>query len=55
MLSVLGSLRYFRSRLPLGRFGKPDEVVRVILFLVSGLSSCMSGAIVPVDGGFLFT
>ena len=45
----------FRSRLPLGRFGKPDEVARVILFLVSDLSSYMNGAIVPVDGGFLST
>ena len=45
----------FRSRLPLGRFGDPDEVARVILFLVSDLSSYMNGAIIPVDGGFLST
>ncbi len=45
----------FRSRLPLGRFGEPDEVARVILFLASELSSYMNGAIIPVDGGFLST
>jgi len=43
----------FKSRLPLGRFGKPDEVARVILFLASDLSSYVNGAILPVDGGFL--
>jgi len=45
----------FRSRLPLGRFGDPDEVARVILFLASDLASYMNGAIIPVDGGFLST
>ena len=43
----------FRSRLPLGRAGQPDEVARVALFLASGLSSYMSGAVIAVDGGFL--
>ena len=43
----------FKSRLPLGRFGKPDEVARTILFLASDLSSYVNGAILPVDGGFL--
>lgn len=42
----------FKSRLPMGRFGHPDEVARVILFLVSELSSYITGAVVVVDGGF---
>jgi len=42
----------FMSRLPMGRFGHPDEVARVILFLVSELSSYVTGAVVVVDGGF---
>ncbi len=45
----------FLSRLPIGRFGHPDEVARVILFLASELSSYMTGAIVVVDGGFTST
>ncbi|AEH25071.1 SDR family NAD(P)-dependent oxidoreductase [Pyrococcus yayanosii] len=45
----------FRARLPMGRFGNPDEVARVILFLASDLSSYVNGAIIPVDGGFLST
>jgi len=45
----------FKSRLPMGRFGTPDEVARVVLFLASDLSSYVHGALVPVDGGFLST
>ena len=43
----------FLSRLPLGRMGDPDEVARMAVVLASDLSSYMTGALVPVDGGFL--
>jgi 3-oxoacyl-[acyl-carrier protein] reductase len=43
----------FRSRLPLGRAGDPDEVARIALMLASDLSSYVTGALIPVDGGFL--
>jgi NAD(P)-dependent dehydrogenase (short-subunit alcohol dehydrogenase family) len=43
----------FRSRLPLRRFGDPDEVARIALVLASELSSYVTGALVAVDGGFL--
>ncbi len=43
----------FKSRLPMGRFGDPDEVARVMLFLASDMASYMTGALIPVDGGFL--
>ena len=42
-----------RRRLSLGRMGKPDEVARMVLVLASETASYMSGALVPVDGGFL--
>ncbi len=45
----------FNARLPMGRFGDPDEVARVILFLASDLASYVNGAVVTVDGGFLST
>jgi NAD(P)-dependent dehydrogenase (short-subunit alcohol dehydrogenase family) len=37
---------------PMGRMGKADEVASAVLFLASEASSLMTGAIVPVDGGF---
>jgi NAD(P)-dependent dehydrogenase (short-subunit alcohol dehydrogenase family) len=43
----------FQSRLALGRWGRPDEVACVALFLASGLASYIQGAVIPVDGGFL--
>lgn len=43
----------FRSRLPLRRAGDPDEVARIALVLASELSSYVTGALIPVDGGFL--
>lgn len=45
----------FQSRLPLKRWGQPDEVARVVLFLVSDMASYVQGALIPVDGGFLST
>ncbi|MBM3707662.1 MAG: SDR family oxidoreductase [Actinobacteria bacterium] len=43
----------FKSRLALGRWGKPDEVAKVVLFLSSDLASYVQGVMIPVDGGFL--
>jgi len=43
-----------RSRLaqiPMGRFGRPEEVARLALFLASEESSWMTGAALPLDGG----
>jgi 3-oxoacyl-[acyl-carrier protein] reductase len=43
----------FKQRLPLGRFGSPDEVALMALVLATDLSSYVHGALIPVDGGFL--
>jgi NAD(P)-dependent dehydrogenase (short-subunit alcohol dehydrogenase family) len=45
--------REFFADKPLGRAATPEEVANVILFLASDKASWVSGAVVPVDGGFL--
>ena len=41
------------ARIPLRRYGEPEEFGRVAAFLLSPASSFVSGAMVPVDGGML--
>jgi NAD(P)-dependent dehydrogenase (short-subunit alcohol dehydrogenase family) len=38
---------------PMGRLGEPEEVANAILFLASDEASFITGAILPVDGGYL--
>jgi NAD(P)-dependent dehydrogenase (short-subunit alcohol dehydrogenase family) len=42
-----------RKMHPMGRLGEPDEVARAIVFLASDDASFITGAILPVDGGYL--
>lgn len=43
-------LKRNQARIPLGRFGKPEEVAAVALFLASEQASYVTGAIIPMDG-----
>jgi 3-oxoacyl-[acyl-carrier protein] reductase len=38
---------------PLGRFGEPEEIADVILFLCSDLASYVTGQVIHVNGGWL--
>jgi NAD(P)-dependent dehydrogenase (short-subunit alcohol dehydrogenase family) len=38
---------------PMGRLGEPEEVAQAIAFLASEQASFITGAILPVDGGYL--
>lgn len=37
---------------PMGKFGKPEDLHGAILFLLSDLSRFITGAVIPIDGGF---
>jgi len=41
------------ARLPVGRWGNPEDLVGPFLFLGSGASDYIHGTILPVDGGWL--
>jgi len=43
----------FEALEPVGRFGTPEEVAALVLFLASDESSFITGAALPVDGGFV--
>jgi 3-oxoacyl-[acyl-carrier protein] reductase len=40
-----------RRRVPLRRYGDPEEVAHVVLSVALPASSYLNGAIIPVDGG----
>jgi NAD(P)-dependent dehydrogenase (short-subunit alcohol dehydrogenase family) len=39
------------ASVPLGRFGKPNDIAGIVVFLASDESSWMTGTVIPVDGG----
>ena len=41
------------TRIPAGRWGEVEDLKGPLLFLASDASDYLSGAIIPVDGGFL--
>ncbi|MFA5442883.1 MAG: SDR family oxidoreductase [Bacilli bacterium] len=42
---------FLRHHQAIGRFGTPEEIASLVVFLASDKSSFMPGSIVPVDGG----
>ena len=38
---------------PIGRLGRPEELKGIAVFLASSASDLITGATVPVDGGYL--
>ncbi len=46
-------LEKFREKIPLKRFGKPEEVARLYLFLASDDSSYITGQVIGINGGLV--
>ena len=42
------------EKIPLARFGKPDDVANAVLFLSSNLSDYITGETIHVNGGMYF-
>ncbi|HLS81453.1 MAG TPA: SDR family NAD(P)-dependent oxidoreductase [Steroidobacter sp.] len=48
--SLPGGVPAYQATLLPGRFGRPEEIAAVALFLASDLASFVNGAVIPVDG-----
>jgi NAD(P)-dependent dehydrogenase (short-subunit alcohol dehydrogenase family) len=54
-LAKEGPRRWMLERIPMGRFGRPDDIADVAVFLASEQARYVTGVSIPVDGGFLAT
>jgi NAD(P)-dependent dehydrogenase (short-subunit alcohol dehydrogenase family) len=48
-------MQQFLSRVPMGRWGEPDDIATMALVLVTPLSAYVTGATFVVDGGRLLS
>jgi 2-deoxy-D-gluconate 3-dehydrogenase len=44
---------YITSRIPAKRWGKPKDIIGLIIFLSSAASDYITGTVIPIDGGYL--
>ena len=54
-ISTPEKLARYKTRVPLGRIGEPEDVAYAALYLASDEASFVTAAILPVDGGMRLT
>ena len=42
----------YAERTPVGRWGQPEEIARVVVFLAEPAAAFITGAVFPIDGGY---
>jgi 3-oxoacyl-[acyl-carrier protein] reductase len=50
---MISEQRDLVSRIPVGRFGKPEEVAALVAFLASAHAGYITGEVTDINGGFL--
>lgn len=50
---MIADMRQLQDRIPVGRFGRPEEVADLVAYLASDHAGFITGAVVDINGGYL--
>ncbi len=50
---MIAGMTHMRTKIPVGRLGRPEEVADLVAFLASGHAGFITGEVTDINGGFL--